>query len=159
MSTVKVFTSYARKDTELKEELDVHLAMVKRDPAVEIWSDKDIEVGSEWDDSIKTNLNEADIILLLVSPRFLASRYIFDVEIKEAMQKHENKEAFVVPIIMKPCDWKDTEFSKLQALPRNATPVTKWEDGLDDALVNVVKGIKQVIAAAQRRKDSKEGEG
>ena len=67
---VKVFTSYARKDAELKEELDIHLAMVKRDPAVDVWSDEDIEVGSEWDDSIKTNLKEADIILLLVSPRF-----------------------------------------------------------------------------------------
>ncbi len=149
---VKVFTSYARKDAELKEEFDVHLAMVKRDPQVEIWSDEDIEVGSEWDDSIKNNLKEADIILLLVSPRFLASSYIFDVEIKEAMEKHENKEAFVVPIILKPCDWHKASFAKLQALPRNATPVTKWDEGMDDAFVNVVKGIKQVIAAAIRRK-------
>lgn len=150
---VKVFTSYARKDAELKEEFDVHLAMVKRDPAVDVWSDEDIAVGSEWDDSIKNNLKEADIILLLVSPRFLASTYIYDVEIKEAMQKHENKEAFVVPIILKPCDWQQTEFAKLQALPRNATPVVHWENGMDDAFVNVVKGIKQVIAAAQRRKN------
>lgn len=151
---VKVFTSYARKDAELKEELDVHLAMVKRDPNVEIWSDEDIEVGSEWDDSIKTNLMEADIILLLISPRFLASSYIFDVEIKDAMEKHEKKEAFVVPVIMKPCDWHLASFAKLQALPRNATPITKWEDGLDDALVNVVQGIKQVIAAALKRKNT-----
>jgi hypothetical protein len=151
---VKVFTSYARKDAELKEELDVHLAMVKRDPNVEIWSDEDIEVGSEWNDSIKTNLKEADIILLLISPRFLASSYIFDVEIKDAMEKHEKKEAFVVPIIMKPCDWHLASFSKLQALPRNATPITKWEDGLDDAFVNVVTGIRQVIAAALKRKNN-----
>ncbi len=151
---VKVFTSYARKDEELKEEFDVHLAMIKRNPNVEIWSDEDIEAGSEWDDSIKNNLKEADIILLLVSPRFLASSYIFDVEIKEAMEKHEKKEAFVVPIILKPCLWQKASFAKLQALPRNATPVTQWEDGMDDAFVNVVKGIKQVIAAALKRKNS-----
>jgi len=150
---VKIFTSYARKDADLKEEFDVHLAMIKRDPNVEVWSDEDIEVGSEWDDDIKKNLSEADVILLLVSPRFLASTYIYDVEIKEAMEKHEKKEAFVVPIILKPCDWNKTSFAKLQALPRNATPVTKWEEGMDDAFVNVVKGIKQVIAAALRRKN------
>jgi hypothetical protein len=149
---VKVFTSYARKDADIKEEFDVHMAMVKRDPIVDIWSDEDIEIGSEWDDSIKSKLLDADVILLLVSPRFLASRYIFDVEITEAMKKHENKEAFVVPIILKPCDWQQTDFAKLQALPRNATPVVQWPNGLDDAFVNVVKGIKQVIAAAQRRK-------
>lgn len=149
---VKVFTSYARKDAELKEELDVHLAMLKRDPNVDIWSDEDIEVGSEWDDSIKNNLKEADIILLLVSPRFLASSYIFDVEIKEAMEKHENKESLVIPIIMKPCDWHLTSFAKLQALPRNATPVTQWEAGMDDAFVNIVKGIRQAINVILKRK-------
>lgn len=149
---VKIFTSYARKDAELKEEFDVHLAMVKRDPRVDIWSDEDIEVGSEWDESIKGNLNSADIILLLVSPRFLASSYIFDVEIKEAMAKHERNEAFVVPIILKPCDWQGAGFAKLQALPRNATPVVDWDGGMDDAFVNVVKGVKQVINAAVKRK-------
>lgn len=142
---VKVFMSYARKDKELKEELDVHLAMLKRDPKVDIWSDKEIEEGEEFDKRIKKELEEAHIILLLVSPRFLASTYIFDVELKEAMDKHEKGEAIVIPVIMKPCDWEKTKFQKLQALPRNATPVVQWEAGLDDALVHVVKGIRRAI--------------
>ncbi len=148
---VKVFTSYAHKDEELREELDVHLAMIKRHKAVEIWNDRDIQAGSEWDEDIKSELNTADIILLLVSPRFLASRYIYDVEIKTALERHESREAIVVPIILKPCDWLQTEFAKLQALPRNATPVVKWDD-MDEAFYNVVTGIKQVITAAQKRK-------
>jgi len=148
---VTVFTSYAHKDETLREELDVHLAMIRRDPAVKIWNDRDIEAGSEWDDAIKSELNTADIILLLVSPRFLASRYIFDVEIKTALERHEKREAIVVPIILKACDWTQTEFAKLQALPRNAKPIVKWEDQ-DEAFLNVVKGIKQVILAVQKRK-------
>ncbi|MEM8909749.1 MAG: toll/interleukin-1 receptor domain-containing protein [Bacteroidota bacterium] len=148
---VSVFTSYAHKDEALREELDVHLAMVKRDPAVQIWNDRDIQPGAEWDDSIKSELNTADIILLLVSPRFLASRYIFEVEIKTALERHEKKEAIVVPIILKKCDWEDTEFHKLQALPRDAFPVVKWDD-MDEAFVNVVEGIKKVIEVVQTRK-------
>ena len=148
---VSVFTSYAHKDEDLREELDVHLAMIKRQPAVEVWNDREIIAGEEWDDSIKKELESADIILLLVSPRFLASRYIYDVEIKTALERHEKREAIVVPIILKPCDWTVTEFAKLQALPRNAKPVNKWED-MDEAFYNVVTGLKQVITAAQKRK-------
>lgn len=150
---VKVFTSYAHKDEELREELDIHLAMIKRHKAVEVWNDRDINPGEEWDASIKGELENADIILLLVTPKFLASSYIYDVELKRAMERHEDKTALVIPIIMKPCDWMQTDFAKLQGLPRNALPVTKWED-MDEALVDVVKGIKKVILAAQNRKKS-----
>lgn len=148
---VSVFTSYAHKDEDLREELDVHLAMIKRQPAIKVWNDRQIIGGEEWDDSIKKELDTADIILLLVSPRFLASRYIYDVEIKTAIERHEKKDAIVVPIILKPCDWNETEFAKLQALPRNAKPINKWDD-MDEAFYNVVKGLKQVIAAVQRKK-------
>lgn len=149
---VKVFTSYAHKDEELREELDIHLAMIKRQPAVEVWNDRQIMAGQEWDDSIKSELETADIILLLVSPRFLASRYIYDVEIKTAIERHEKRDAIVVPIILKKCDWHDTEFAKLQALPRNAKPVNSWDD-MDEAFYNVVTGIKQVITAVQKKKE------
>ncbi len=148
---VTVFTSYAHKDEELREELDVHLAMVKRHPAITVWNDREIQAGDEWDDAIKSELNTADIILLLVSPRFLASRYIFEVEIKTALERHEKKDAIVVPIILKACDWTQTEFAKLQALPRNAKPIVSWDD-MDEALLFTVKGIKQVISTVQNRK-------
>ena len=148
---VSVFTSYAHKDEELREELDVHLSMIKRQPAVEVWNDREIVAGDEWDDSIKKELEAADIILLLVSPYFLASRYIYDVEIKTALERHEKRDAIVVPIILKKCDWTETEFAKLQALPRNAKPVNKWDD-MDEAFYNVVTGLKQVISAVQRKK-------
>ena len=150
---VSVFTSYAHKDEDLREELDVHLAMIKRQPAVEVWNDREIIAGDEWDDSIKKELNSADIILLLVSPYFLASRYIYDVEIKTALERHEKRDAIVVPIILKPCDWTVTEFAKLQALPRNAKPVNKWDD-MDEAFYNVATGLKQVITAVQKRKSN-----
>ena len=148
---VKVFTSYSHKDEDLREELDVHLAMIKRHKAITIWNDRQITPGEEWDDSIKEELATADIILLLVSPRFLASKYIYEVEIKQALARHEAKTAVVIPIILKPCDWQDAEFAKLQGLPRDALAISKWED-MDEAFLNVAMAIKQVIKTVQNKK-------
>lgn len=139
-----IFLSYSHKDEELKEQLDAHLASLKRNNLIKTWNDRAIVVGDEWDSVIKKQLEESDIILLLVSANFIASDYIWKVEITEAMKRHDNKEVVVVPIFIKPCDWKDMPFSKLQGLPRDAVPVTKHNDR-DEALMRVAKGIRVVV--------------
>ena len=148
---IKVFTSYAHKDEELREELDVHLAMIKRHKAISIWNDRQIVAGEEWDNAIKTELKEADIILLLVSPRFLASQYIYEIEIKHAMKRHRAGTATVIPIILKPCDWKVADLAALQGLPREGKAITTWED-MDEALLNVTLGLRTAIQSVQKRK-------
>lgn len=141
---LNVFISYSHKDEDLKEELEVHLASLTREGAIAPWQDRDIEAGTEWDDEIRTALEAAQVILLLITPRFLASRYCFDEETKRAMERHEAGTARVIPIIMKPSDWQTSPFSKLQVLPKDGKPVTRWEDQ-DEALVNVVKGLRRVV--------------
>ena len=148
---VKIFTSYSHKDEALREELDVALAMIKRQPAIEIWNDRDIDAGEEWDEEIKKELDSADIILLLFSPRFLASRYIYEKEMATAIKRHEDKTARVVPIILKKCDWKATEFKKLQATPKNSKPIVTWKDQ-DEAFYDVATSLKKVIKNVQARK-------
>ncbi len=151
---VKIFVSYAHADEPAREKLDKHLAMTRRHPAITIWNDRGIDPGQEWDTEIKEELNTADVILLLVSSSFLASDYIYTVELKEALERHEEGTAVVVPIIMKPCGWNLAEFSKLQALPKNAKPVASWPNE-DDALVDVVRGIHRVIQFVQKKKREK----
>src|SRR5256886_17213924 len=87
------------------------------------WHDREITAGSEWANQISEHLESAQIILLLISPDFLASDYCHDVEMTRAMERHNNKEARVIPIILRPVDWEGAPFSKLQCLPRNAEPV------------------------------------
>ena len=140
---IKVFISYSHKDEELKDELYVHLAALRKGK-IQAWQDRDIDAGDEWDAAIKNNFNDADIILLLITPRFIASNYCYEKETQWAIKRHENGDARVIPIIMKPCDWQDTDFSKLQVLPKDGKPVTKW-DNQDEAMVNVVKGIRRVV--------------
>ncbi|MEM7794112.1 MAG: TIR domain-containing protein [Cyanobacteria bacterium P01_C01_bin.118] len=81
-------------------------------------------------------LKRADIILLLISADFIASDYCYEIELQQAMERHQAGEARVIPIILRPADWQNTPFSELQAFPTNAKPITSWSDR-DEAWLNV----------------------
>lgn len=140
----KIFLSYSHKDEALKEDLDTHLSALKRSGLVETWNDRMIGPSTEWDDKIKGELEEADIVLLLVSASFLASDYIWKFEIARAMERHRAGETKVVPIFLKPCDWKGMPFAPLQGLPKDAKPVTSFADR-DEAFLQVARGIRGLV--------------
>lgn len=121
--------------------------MLKRQGLIETWHDRRIVPGDQFDRVIGTELEAAHLILLLVSPDFLASDYCYDVEMQRAMQRHEAGEARVVPIILRPCDWHEAPFGRLNALPKDGKPVTKWTD-FDDAFLDITEGIKRVLGVS-----------
>ena len=139
---VEVFFSYSHKDERLRDKLEEHLANLKRQGVIAGWHDRKIGAGREWAGEINKHLESAQIILLLVSSSFLASDYCHDVELKRALERHERGEARVIPIILRPVDWHGAEFGKLQALPKDAKPVTKWGNR-DEAFKNVAEGISK----------------
>ena len=147
---IDVFISYSHRDEELKDELYIHLANLIRQGKIRPWQDRAIEAGTAWDNEIKARLEAARIILLLITPRFVASEYCFDREMRRAMERHAKGEVRVIPIVMKYCDWQDMPFSKLQMLPKDAKPVTAWGDQ-DEALLNVVQGIRKAIRSLSQR--------
>jgi len=123
-----VFYSYSHKDEDLRDELDTHLKLLKREGFISTWYDRGIPPGDEWDHVINKNLNTAEVILFLVSQNFLASEYCRDIEMRRAMERYEKHEAIVIPIILKPCVWTSEPFAKLQALPKNCRPLVEWPD-------------------------------
>ncbi|MET0622972.1 MAG: tetratricopeptide repeat protein [Pyrinomonadaceae bacterium] len=141
---LELFYSYSHKDKALRDELETHLAMLKNEGVIRGWHDRQIMAGQEWDGKIDEHLNSADIILLLASPDFLASEYCFDIEVARAMERHESREARVIPIILRPCEWQRAPFSKLQSLPIGLVPITRWPDR-DEAFLNVTQGIRRVV--------------
>ena len=141
---LNIFFSYSKKDKELRDELDEFLAPLKRSKDVETWHDRDILPGEEWDQSIRDQLERADIILFLVSSTFLNTEYIMDIEVPRAMERYHNKTAAVVPIILRPCMWEETEFSKLQAVPTKGKPITDWDDK-ESAYYNAASEIRRLI--------------
>jgi internalin A len=142
-NTKSVFFSYSHKDEVLRDELETHLKLLQRQGVISTWHDRKILPGSEWDREIDRDLERARIILLLVSADFMASDYCWDTEVQMAMQRHESKQAFVIPIMLRSCDWKNAPFAKLQGLPRDMKAVTLWKDR-DAAWTNVASGIRTI---------------
>jgi hypothetical protein len=108
------------------------------------WHDRRTTIGSEIENAIDRNLNEAEVILLLVSPDFINSDYCYEREMLRALERHEEGEARVIPVILRPCDWHGLPFGKLLATPADGKAVTKWA-GQDDAFLDVVQSIKAAL--------------
>lgn len=143
-NAVKIFFSYSHKDKDLRSELEEQLSLLKNQGLVSTWHDKMIHPGDEFEKEISENLENADIILLLISPPFIASKYCYEKEMTRALERHEAKEARVIPIILRPCDWQTAPFGKLTALPEDGKPVTIWPNQ-DQAFLDVAKGIRRYI--------------
>jgi hypothetical protein len=141
----KLFFSYSHKDEDLRNELEIHLTMLKRQGFIETWHDRRIDVGDVVDNKISKELDQADIILLLVSPYFLASNYCYDIEMHRALERHSSGEAHVIPVILHPCDWHPAPFGKLLAAPADGKPISKYAN-LHEAFLNVVTSIRSLIS-------------
>lgn len=137
-----VFISYSHVDENFRNDLVKHLDPLRRLGLIETWHDRKIKPGEVWDSAISSNLENAQIILLLVSIDFINSEYCYDVELERALERHDNGEAKVIPIILRACMWQQTPFAKLQTLPKDAQAVALWPDR-DSAFVNVAEGIRQ----------------
>lgn len=143
---VKIFFSYAHEDEQLRKGLELQLRGLARQDLIEMWHDRDISAGTDWKQEINEYLNSADIILLLVSPNFIDLDYCYSVEMMRALERHERKEAVVIPVILRPIYWHNAPFGKLQSLPTSVQYVTssKWFNQ-DEAFFEVAEGIRSVI--------------
>jgi tetratricopeptide (TPR) repeat protein len=146
MASVEIFCCYARKDQSLLNELRIHLIPLKRQGLITIWADTDIDAGIEWEKEVEKHLDTAQMILLLISPEFMASDYCYSVEMKRAMERHERGEARVIPIILRHTSWQLAPFGKLQPLPTGAKPVisSSWRNK-NVAFHDVAEGIRKTI--------------
>jgi len=141
---IKVFYSYAPEDESHLKRLHTHLTMLRREGLISVWYNRQIDPGTDWAQTIDTHLEQAAIILLLVSPDFLASDYCYAIEMQRALQRHNADEACVIPIILRPSDWSHAPFTLLQCLPRDGKAITLW-DNQDLAWADVTAGIRQAI--------------
>ncbi len=146
---VRIFISYAHEDEALKNELDKYLKVLRRSGKIAVWQDRQLLAGDEWNATILRELEQANLILLLVSVDFNASDFIWDKELAAAMQRHDAGTARVVPIILRPCQWSSLPYAKLQALPRNARPVTDHPDR-DAAFTEIATEIERLVDLMRR---------
>jgi hypothetical protein len=151
MNPVKLFYSYSHKDEEWRDELEKQLIILQRNEEIEQWHDRRIAPGDAWEPAIVEHLHNADIILLLISPDFLASDFCYNNEMKRAMERNKAGEARVIPVMLRTvANWRDTPFAELQGLPKDMKPVRKWGD-TDEAFANIAEGISRVVRELKRR--------
>ncbi len=147
---LKLFFVYSHRDEQLRNEVEIHLALLKRQGVISSWHDRRISAGDDVDKSIDTELENASIILLLVSASFLASDYCYETEMQRALKKHDEGTAVVIPVILQPCDWQSSPFGRLRATPTDGKPVSMYSN-VDEGLSIVAKDIR---ATAERLRSS-----
>lgn len=138
----KLFFSYSHKDEHLRNELETHLALLKRQGVISSWHDRRITAGSDFDQRISSELESSQIILLLISANFLASDYCFEKELARALEKHEDGSAVVIPVILHPCDWSSAPFGRLRATPTDGKPVSMYANQ-HEAFAIIAKDVRE----------------
>lgn len=142
--TIEVFFSYADEDEDLLKEIEKHLSSLKKQGKINPWSVRQLSPGAEPETEIAKHLDSSRVIILLISQNFLDSYDCYSIQLTRAMERYKNGEAFVIPVILRPVDWRNEVFGKLKPLPEKGKPVTSWANH-DEAFENIARGIRAVI--------------
>lgn len=144
MSTL--FFSYCHADEDLRDQLETHLSGLKRQGVISSWHDRRIMAGTDVGEAIDRHLDAAEVVLLLISPDFIASDYCYEREMTRALERHRKGETRVIPVILRPCDWHELPFGNLLATPKDGKAITTWPN-IDSAFLDVVTSIKHALNA------------
>jgi hypothetical protein len=160
--SVKVFVSYSHKDERYlaPDSLLGFLKGLERTDDVQFWTDQSLSAGELWDETIKSNLADSDIALVLVSQWFLDSAYCVDTEIAGSLQLCRDRGLVILPVILSPCEWDRHEWLRSrQFLPRGGKTIE--EDFLDPGrqkrlFFDVRQDLRKHVARARDTRRSAE---
>jgi hypothetical protein len=144
-----IFLSYAHADEGLMNDVRRQLIVFERNGQIRKWYDRQIQLGEDWERRIDSRLRCAKVILLLISPAFIESKYCYNIEMEEALRRHRRKNAVVIPIILRPCAWQKSPIGSLQALPKDGKPITQWSDR-DQVCLDVANSVMDIVKKLQR---------
>ncbi|MBP0613941.1 toll/interleukin-1 receptor domain-containing protein [Chryseobacterium sp. cx-311] len=140
---MKAFISYSHKDQNYLERLKIHLAQMRREGLISEWTDEEIHAGSNLDDVISTALSSSELFLALLTPDYIASNYCYNKEFKEAQKMQDEGKLIIVPVIIEPCEWQQTPFGNLKALPKDGKAVSDWTNP-NNAFLNVIDELRRL---------------
>lgn len=146
---VKAFVSYSHKDSEYLKEMHSALAPLIRLQKLQLWDDRDIDAGDEWREVLFQRLDEADIVLCLVSADFVASDFCYQKEFGAALEAHRRGEKTIVPVKLRKTDWQDLPIAELQGVPGEWITSAKNKD---EAWAQVSASLRPALDKAKQRK-------
>jgi len=146
---INIFISYSHADKKWLERLKKHLKVLsKYSGDVDYWVDTKLRGGDRWREEITKAINNANVVILLVSTDFLASDFITSDELPPILRKAQEDGTRILPLIVAPCEYGDSELQGFQAV--NDPDRTLADLGTDEAAIERVfmelnKNIKSLI--------------
>ncbi|MBL7787056.1 MAG: leucine-rich repeat domain-containing protein [Chitinophagales bacterium] len=154
----RVFISYAQEDLPHLETLKAQLSVFERNKTLQLWYDREMKAGEEWDKSIQAQLQSADVILLLISADYfkVEKNYIWNNEMPSIIRRCNEKVSLVIPIIVRDCLWQEDKWlSQLQAVTAigegNRRIPLLSATNKDEAFADAARQIKKTIDSFRRQ--------
>ena len=146
---VKVFYCYASADEKALNKLHQQLKVLEHQGLIETWYKRQILPGTNYTREIEARIHQAQVIIVLISPTFLASEYYDGKEMELALQLHRAGKACVIPVLLDSSLWQFTPLKDLQPLPANSKPIREWGSREATAWLNVALGIHTLATSMQ----------
>ena len=140
----KAFISYSHADEKIKDKLHIHLATLRREGKIEAWLDQEILVGANLDQTISSALSSSELFIAIVSPDYLNSNYCYDKEFQKALELQTTGKITIVPIIAEHCDWLNSPFRDMKALPKDGKPISDWTND-NAAYLNIISELRRLL--------------
>lgn len=141
-----VFISYSHKDKEWLDKLQIALKPLIRGEKITIWDDTKILPGTDWKKEITNAIERSRIAILLVSPNFLASDFIYDEELPRIFKEYKNGDLIVYWVVVSASSYQMTELAQVQAVndpsrPLDSQSTSEQNKTFVDIAKHVAKGM------------------
>ena len=141
---------YSGHDKRALDELHAHLDHYALSQGVEYWDDTKIPPGAKWREEIQKALKSAAIAILLVSPEFLASRFITRNELPPLLKAAEEEGVTILCVILRDSLFQDSNIRVFQSVNPPSNPLSEMGRGKRDTVwVKVARAVKQCLEHKQ----------
>ncbi|HZF11044.1 MAG TPA: TIR domain-containing protein [Thermoanaerobaculia bacterium] len=144
---VRIVFSYSHRDEGWRDLIERHLNVLATQRIAEIWSYGRIGAGEPWERETLEAFDSAHLAILLISPDFLGSQYIMNIEVPRILDRHRSGELAVVPVYLRPCLWEAVSWlRKIQMRPRNGVPLSSLRGWKQEAeMARIAKEIWEIL--------------
>lgn len=144
LNAKNVFVCYSHKDGKFAARLLDHLRCFELDGEIETFIDTSIQPGGLWRHKIADALQRAKLAIVLISPDFLLSKFIREIELPTILEHAKRQHVVVFPVVTSPTP-KTTAVDKLlsfQSPVETIEPLSKMKPAARE------EAFKQIAEAA-----------
>src|SRR5579875_37499 len=141
---VEIFCLYAFQDEKWVREVEKYLSPLRRSGLLVVRPGSEINAGRERRAVLRQYIERAHIVLLFISPDFLASDECNNFGLHLAMRRYEEGNCRLIPLIIRSTLWQDEPFAELKVLPADAKPLANYSNK-DEALLAIARGIQEAV--------------